>query len=491
MALERGGNEVLFQIFIRDFAQIILGTKKGPGTKRSDLNRNITQFSIERRTLVKLVNKHKAIIQKKFPGINMKDVVDFVEMSFKNSLQKNFNQANVKGKVDWVDAKRNVVEGTNFRTISDLTTHVRKDIREQALRTINTSTSKLERRQQIAASIVIGGLDIRQDNKGGDIGPQHIEVDREKGIFKLAEKSGQALSVIAKKKKQGFDVGHTFGPGIGNLVHFVGQKGEEGTQITTFLTVDEKNKLIAIRDQLIRIDASIAIRTRLLKASGRKAGTITITIAEFSEDNQTSGARTRQLIAEATKILNVVSRDLVKRYTASPTILSQYALAFEEIFVTGKTKQGGINKVFKSSARKKQKIKVYGPGLSADKDTPRSREARVASPNIQQLIDLINDRLHDQIRENMGKGGSAQKLNYRTGRFARSAKVQSLFDTKEKNALGAQVKYMRNPYGVFEKGGRLHKQLRDPKGIFGRSIRQILQQEQIATLRRVKVKLSG
>ncbi len=90
----------------------------------------------------------------------------------------------------------------------------------------------------------------------------------------------------------------------------------------------------------------------------------------------------------------------------------------------------------------------------------------------------------------MGAGKSKQKLNYRTGRFARSAKLEALIPTKDKNAMAAEVSYMKHPYSVFEKGGRLYKPLRDPAGIFGRSIRQILQEEKIATLRQVQVNLT-
>lgn len=116
---------------------------------------------------------------------------------------------------------------------------------------------------------------------------------------------------------------------------------------------------------------------------------------------------------------------------------------------------------------------------------------QMSSVNLQSLINLVNNRLHDQIQQNMGKGGAREILNYRTGRFARSVKLQNLYAIAEKRALGAQVKYMRYPYGVFEPGGRLYKPGRDPHRIIGRSIRQILQEERIANLRKVKVQLNG
>jgi hypothetical protein len=93
----------------------------------------------------------------------------------------------------------------------------------------------------------------------------------------------------------------------------------------------------------------------------------------------------------------------------------------------------------------------------------------------------------------MGKGNSKKNLNYQTGRFAKSAKIKQLLPSKEKNAINAVVKYQRQPYGVFEPGnGPLATGPgRNPAIIFGKSIRQLLQEEKIIKLRRVKVTLRG
>jgi hypothetical protein len=91
----------------------------------------------------------------------------------------------------------------------------------------------------------------------------------------------------------------------------------------------------------------------------------------------------------------------------------------------------------------------------------------------------------------MGKGNSRTTLNYRTGRFARSAEAMKLWESRERKALNAQVKYMKDPYQVFEPKGRLNPPRgRDPALIFGKAIRQILREQKIADLRRVKVTLS-
>jgi len=112
-----------------------------------------------------------------------------------------------------------------------------------------------------------------------------------------------------------------------------------------------------------------------------------------------------------------------------------------------------------------------------------------SSGSMHDVINVINNKLTNKIRQNMGKGGSKKQLNWRTGRFGESAKVTYLMESFEKGALEADVRYHGWPYTRFEKGGDLWKSLRDPKGIFGRSIRQILQEEKIVKLRKVKVHL--
>ena len=90
------------------------------------------------------------------------------------------------------------------------------------------------------------------------------------------------------------------------------------------------------------------------------------------------------------------------------------------------------------------------------------------------LQSLLNTRLHDQIRNNMGKGSATEKLNYRTGRFASSANILSLQQSKEK--VIANYTFMRSPYDVFMPEGRLYRPGRDPEKIINRSIRQLATQ---------------
>lgn len=163
------------------------------------------------------------------------------------------------------------------------------------------------------------------------------------------------------------------------------------------------------------------------------------------------------------------------------------------------TFQGKKPKNYKSKTKSKEKIKhkieqkakikkirlggtilVEGAGRGMDLNKPYIKDQ------------IINRNLHDQIRKNMGKGNSKQILNYRTGRFAKSVEIERFLPTKEKGAIIALTNFYGFPYTRFaDKSDSLWKPGRDIKGIIGRSIRQILQEEKLINLRRVKVDLRG
>ena len=90
------------------------------------------------------------------------------------------------------------------------------------------------------------------------------------------------------------------------------------------------------------------------------------------------------------------------------------------------------------------------------------------------ILPLINARLHAHLRDKvMGDGSETEILNYRTGRFARSAYALNLTQTRG-DLVTIFYTYMKNPYAVFEyPGSHLAKPRRDPRYLIGRSIRQI------------------
>jgi hypothetical protein len=103
------------------------------------------------------------------------------------------------------------------------------------------------------------------------------------------------------------------------------------------------------------------------------------------------------------------------------------------------------------------------------------------------LLTLINSRLHDTIKANMGTGDNRDVLNYRSGRFATSVKVERL-STSRMGMITAFYTYMKNPYATFSGGGlQQFPRSRDPKLLISRSIRQIASDLVTNQLRAVNV----
>ena len=93
------------------------------------------------------------------------------------------------------------------------------------------------------------------------------------------------------------------------------------------------------------------------------------------------------------------------------------------------------------------------------------------SANIFRLATLINQKLSDTVRKNMGPPG----LENVTGRFADSVRVTDVATTR-KGYPSIGYTYMRNPYQVFETGlGRAGwaNTERDPRKLIDASIREI------------------
>lgn len=89
------------------------------------------------------------------------------------------------------------------------------------------------------------------------------------------------------------------------------------------------------------------------------------------------------------------------------------------------------------------------------------------------LQSLLNEYLPRQIKGNMGDGSATNVLNYRTGRFAESAKVERLSVSRQ-GMITAFYTYMKNPYATFSVGGAQSMPTsRDPKLLISKSIREI------------------
>lgn len=124
-----------------------------------------------------------------------------------------------------------------------------------------------------------------------------------------------------------------------------------------------------------------------------------------------------------------------------------------------------------SSGEKSQSVKTGGPRGS--KPRVRVKRGKPVLPDIRSFIGILNERLPTKVAQNMG----SPRLNYRTGRFANSTRVNDIQLTS-KGFPSIQYTYMRYPYEVFEypgSGSPLAQQgQRDPRTLIDKSIREIM-----------------
>jgi hypothetical protein len=137
---------------------------------------------------------------------------------------------------------------------------------------------------------------------------------------------------------------------------------------------------------------------------------------------------------------------------------------------------------------KKQAVSGIIKGKAKLSSIPKpSTQPPKATTNLLKLTNLINSQLQDVISANMGDGNSRNVLNYRTGRFASTVKVENISMSRQ-GMITAFYSYMKNPYATFSTGGRQSTPAtRDPKLLISKSIREIAEQVVTNRLRSVAI----
>ena len=137
----------------------------------------------------------------------------------------------------------------------------------------------------------------------------------------------------------------------------------------------------------------------------------------------------------------------------------------------------------KEKQKKTSPTKVKEPkGASVSKLPPvRDKAGRFYSlASLQVLLDLM---LEKKIKENMGDGNRKDILNYRSGRFAKSAKVERLVQSKS-GLITAFYTYMKYPYQTFEPGyAQGSPSSRNPRLLISKSIREVAAEQVSSRLR--------
>lgn len=193
--------------------------------------------------------------------------------------------------------------------------------------------------------------------------------------------------------------------------------------------------------------------------------------------------KTLQQFAKSKKVQDI-AREYVPISSASPTILDNIAKDILSILKGEKPLFSESNFNLSDSINLKKSIKkqptTSKTAASKSKKLAATSVSNIRIKNIESkatnltnLLSLINSQLQDVISANMGDGDRRDILNYRTGRFAASAKVENLSESRN-GMITAFYSYMKNPYATFSEGGRQSSpKTRDPKLLISKSIREI------------------
>lgn len=151
-------------------------------------------------------------------------------------------------------------------------------------------------------------------------------------------------------------------------------------------------------------------------------------------------------------------------------------------FVKGNNKNNIVNSLSKS------KSKAAPPPKVKKQRPPKAAAGTLTSTlSLSRLLVIINTGLTQAIKANMGNGTRRDILNLRSGRFAESAKVEKISESRQ-GMIMAFYSYMKNPYATFSTGGRQEfPKTRDPKLLISKSIRELATQQVANRLRAVSL----
>lgn len=145
----------------------------------------------------------------------------------------------------------------------------------------------------------------------------------------------------------------------------------------------------------------------------------------------------------------------------------------------------GKEKASADAKRAKSQLKALKSKVNTTKAKVKAAKPASNEQSLTSLQLLLNRHLQDVISANMGDGNRRDILNYRTGRFASSVRVERLTQGRE-GLITAYYTYMKNPYATFSEGGlQSRPKTRDPKLLISKSIREIALEQAATRLRAV------
>jgi len=261
----------------------------------------------------------------------------------------------------------------------------------------------------------------------------------------------------------------TLGKNLTALINHVSNPGPQRD-------IDKQQQTEVFRNKLISFFSGITTLANYIDRVGTE-----LTSGNYLDDLGKKVAANLQANSKqiAAKLIETEGSDSVLKAlkVTFSSILSGKPLPAKEVT----NSKDSIN-LFKSKISPKQSVPtVKKPTKSSTKisrppSVTISKKLRTLGGQFTSLVslqNLLNQNLHTQIQKNMGTGLRRDVLNYQTGRFAESAKVEKMSQSRE-GMITAFYSYMRNPYATFSTGGAQESPAtRDPKLLISRSIREI------------------
>lgn len=282
------------------------------------------------------------------------------------------------------------------------------------------------------------------------------------------------------RKVKGFDIGHIdlpsgigTTPGLSQVDNIMEELASisEGTPFQIDIINEALAKASIARDRFtVKATYSSSIYATFSKNFRDSLISIkaNVVIAQEARENRIFGST---IEAEVLRDIKTIVSELHSSRNLKEEIPFRILAAFKGVKVSP------TNKIISTIANNFPTKKVVSSSkITALPKVPlRTNQGQFYS--LTSLQTLINTHLQNVISANMGDegypGGQRRILNYRTGRFAASAQVERLSQSRE-GAITAFYSYMKNPYQVFEPGYSMGKPAtRDPKLLIGKSIREI------------------
>lgn len=313
--------------------------------------------------------------------------------------------------------------------------------------------------------------------------------------------------LVNSRRSVAIDVGHLFASaavnitdsrkGLARRLDYIGKtntlfdpsKGENIHRVAMLKAIKE-SVVNTATEGVFNLDARLSLVRKLASSKGRYTdlleGKLVVVFPQAARENQAFG---RTLAKLENNIVKQVESQLLDKLPNLRGSKSYVELLEEVIDATLEGRD-----IIKSAVSSAQKtIKIRTTNIEA-----RLKPAKVAVPkfnistaiiksknvnrlkqggkfaSLGSLLAHINALLPKYIQDNMGKGGARTVLNYRSGRFAKSAKLYKL-DITRANAIDIMYSYMKYPYQTFEPGFRQGQiRSRDPRVLIQKSIRQIV-----------------